>query len=141
MTITPPGGVPIETEQAKAFKFLGKEFQDLLRPRSKGLECRGTTVTAAALQLLTMVTPMASQPLASTLSTVDGESHIAMGAHHHLAATAAAQKRAVSPTWHQNHRLFALLWQRRKTVHQGTTHQTLVPFSQLMAHVNHMHRR
>ena len=141
MPITPPRGIPIEAEQAQAFKLLGEQFQHLLRPGTKGFERRGTTVTATVLQVLTVITPMASQPLASPLAPMDSERHIAMGTHHHLTATAAAQKRAVSPARHQDHRLFALLRQGRKSIHQSAAHQALVTFSQLMAHINHMHWR
>ena len=141
MAIPPPGGIAVKAEQTKAFELLREQFQHLLRPGPKRLEGRGTTVTATVLQVFTMVTPVATQPLTPGLAAVNGERHIAVGAHHHLAATAAAQKGAVSPTRHQNHGLFALLRQRRKTIHQGATDQTLVSFGQLMAHVDHMHRR
>ena len=81
---------------------------------------------------------MAAQPGAFPLA-VHRERHIAVRALHHLAAAAAAQKAAVTPAWHQHHRLAAAAGEGLEPLHQGAAHQAPVPLRQLLTHVHHMH--
>ena len=84
---------------------------------------------------------MAAQPLLPPLTSVDCESHVAVRTLNDFPTAATAKERAVAPSWNQNHSLFTLLGKCRQTLHQGATHQSLMPIRQFMAHVDHIHRR
>ena len=96
---------------------------------------------ATVADCIAVITPVATQPLTTTGTPVDSERHITVRAHHHLPATTAPQKRAVAPSWHEDHRLFPLLRQLGQSIHQRTTDQSTVSFGELMPHVHHMDRR
>ena len=83
-----------------------------------------------------MVTPVTTKPLLCPPIAVNGERNVAMGAHHHLSATATAQKRAVSTPRHQHDSLLPFFWELCQPVHQGTTDQTFIALGQFMPHVD-----
>ena len=88
-----------------------------------------------------MVAPMTSQPLAIIPAAMHGQGDIALGTHHNLTATSAAEEGAVAPPWHKNNRLFTGLWQGRQPVHQRPTDQTAVTILEFKSHIDHMNRR
>ena len=141
MALATPGGVPVETQQAQPLQLGGQLLHHPLGPRPKGLERRGAAVLTAVADLGAEITPVTAQPLPPLAIAVDRQGHIAVGAHHHFAATAAAQEGPITPPRHKNHGLLLLLLQQLQPSHQGSADQAPVPVGQLVAHVDHPHRR
>ena len=105
--------------------------------------------------LLAVIAPVAAEPFTATsrartrtratsrgsTGAVHRESHITVGAEHGLAATAAAQERAVTTPRHQQHRLFTAIPHLDQAIQQGPTEQAAMTLGQLLAHVNQAHWR
>ena len=141
MALPPPGCVPVETQQAQPLQLGGQLLHHPLGPSPKGFERRGAAVLAAVADVSAEITPVAAQPLALLAVAVNRQGHVAVGAHHHLTATAAAQEGPITPPRHQDHSLLLLLLQQLQPSHQGAADQAPVPVGQLVAHVDHPHRR
>ena len=137
VSLPAPGGVAVKAQQPQAFKFARQLLHHPLGAGAKRLEGRGSTVLAAVVDGCTEVTPVTAQPLLFPAVAVHGEGHVAMGAHHRLAAAAAAQKCPVPPPRHQDHGLVPLGLELLQPAHQGAADQASVAFRQFMAHVDH----
>ena len=143
VAVLAPGGVVVVAQEAQARELLLQQLHHPLGADPEGFERRGAAVVAAILQRLPVVAPMAAQnvlPGAGTVTTMHRKGQRTVGTHHRFPATAAIQKRAVSPTRHKHHSLLTAITDGLQPVPQGPADGCALPLSQLLSHVHHPNR-